>query len=263
MFPLRDDTPTSTTPVVTIGLIVANSLVFLLGWGIDFLTRTPGHVSYGDLITFKYGLIPALLLNHAPSPEVLLRMGVSWEGIQAVNIQPAWLTIFTSMFMHGGWAHILGNMWFLWIFGNNVEDVFGRVKYLIFYLVCGVGAALGQALLSPDSPIPMVGASGAIAGMLGAYLFLFPGARVVCVTFAFIVTIIELPASVVLLFWFGIQFFSTFVELGRRSTGGVAVAAHVGGFAAGWVLAHFLGETRPPPQSRHSQRPELFERDWN
>jgi membrane associated rhomboid family serine protease len=153
-------------------------------------------------------------------------------------------TIFTSMFMHGGWLHIVGNMWFLWIFGDNVEDAMGPVKFLIFYLVCGVAAAMAQVLSSPGSAIPMVGASGAIAGVLGAYILLYPHARVRCLWVLFIlVTFVYVPAWLILGLWFVSQFFIP----GQ----GVAWMAHVGGFVAGFALVRLFVARRPPPRRDH------------
>jgi membrane associated rhomboid family serine protease len=156
------------------------------------------------------------------------------------NPQVAWITIFTSMFLHGGWFHIVSNMWILFIFGDNVEDRMGSGRYLVFYLLSGVAAALLQAFLLPESSVPMVGASGAIAGVLGAYLLLFPRARILSlVPIFFIFTLIEIPAVVFLLFWFASQLFSGFLSLAGSSGSGVAWWAHIGGFVFG-LLSVFL-----------------------
>lgn len=249
MIPLRDDNPAYSPPIVTIALIVINSLVFLYAIAVLSLDRA----------AFQYGLIPAFLLHQPIGVQDVIAAHVRVSDLES-NLSPAWLTIFTSMFMHGGWLHIIGNMWYLWIFGNNVEDVMGKPKFILFYFICGVGAALGQAFLSPHSLAPMVGASGAIAGVLGAYLFFFPRSRVLClVPLVIIWTTLELPAFVVLLLWFGIQLFHTFTSLGADS-GGVAVAAHVGGFAVGWLIARFLRSDNGPPTSRTTPRPDFM--DW-
>jgi membrane associated rhomboid family serine protease len=240
VFPLHDDNPSRTTPVVTISLIAANVAMFFYQMSIGL-----------NESSFRMGLIPALLLQHQVEYGVLERIGID-PRILAFNLEPSWATIFTSMFMHGGWLHILSNMWFLWIFGNNVEDELGKLRFLGFYLVCGVGAALAQAYLSPGSPIPMVGASGAVAGVLGAYMVLFPSSRVLClVTLLFFITTIELPAALVLGFWFLLQLIDSLKMLGPRAPiGGVAFAAHVGGFALGWLLVRLLATgRRPPPRS--------------
>jgi len=145
--------------------------------------------------------------------------------------------VFTSMFLHGSWMHLIGNMWFLWVFGDNIEDSMGRVRFVIFYLVCGTAAALSQVALNPASGIPMVGASGAISGVMGAYLILYPRVRVFCLLIlGFFITSIALPAWTMLLYWAAIQLVSGLVGLAAKESGGVAFAAHVGGFLAGVVL---------------------------
>src|SRR5262249_435729 len=161
--------------------------------------------------------------------------------------------IFTSMFLHGGWMHVLGNMWFLWIFGDNIEDLLGHGKYLLFYLLCGTVAALGQVLANPYSTAPMVGASGAIAGVMRAYLIQFPRSRVLTLVFVFIfITTIEIPAPLMLAYWFVIQLFSGFGSIARThiNEGGTAFFAHVGGFIAGLVLAKIMA-----PAQRYAPRP--------
>lgn len=249
MFPLRDENPTYSTPIVTIVLIVLNSVVFLyqLATGLD-------------QATFQFGLIPAHLLGHEPA--ITTRQAEIFAQAAQLNFSPAWVTIFTSMFMHGSWMHIIGNMWFLWIFGNNIEDIMGKGKFLAFYLVSGVVAALSQAFLNADSLVPMVGASGAVAGVLGAYLVCYPGSRVICLITAFIITTIEVPAFIVLGMWFVLQVLSGVVALGPHApTGGVAYAAHVGGFVFGMLLGRPLGgdPERRGPRSRYDTRPDFME----
>jgi membrane associated rhomboid family serine protease len=235
MIPLRDDNPTRTTPVVTITLIVLNAVVFLF------------QLLYGlEASAQHFGLIPAELMHHVDKLYVM-RDAAGVEIFATRNVEPAWVTVFASMFMHGGWMHVIGNMWFLWIFGNNVEDQMGKARFVFFYLLCGMGAAAAQVFLEPNSTLPMVGASGAIAGVLGAYLVLFPGSRVLCATYMFVLTTFELPAWVVLGIWFVIQFFSGLGALGSK-TGGVAYAAHVGGFALGWLLVRLFAV--PPGRPR-------------
>lgn len=248
MFPLRDDNPTRTTPIVTIFLIVLNVAVFLYQWLVIGL----------DVSAVGFGLIPAELTRGADLLYSGRRAGLP-PGLQVHNLDPAWLTIFTSMFMHGGWMHLLGNMWFLWIFGNNIEDALGKTRFVLFYLACGVGAALTQVVLGPGSSIPMVGASGAIAGVLGAYVVLFPGSRVLCLVTMLIITTVELPASLVLGFWFFLQFISGIGALGDRAQGGVAFAAHVGGFIAGWLLVRVFAAGHRPPPRRHQAQPDFME----
>jgi membrane associated rhomboid family serine protease len=238
MIPLRDENPFHRTPVVTIALIVANIVVFL--WQLSI------GVSQSSTV---YGLVPAALLNQEVPLALFQRLRYPPEALQ-YNFKPAWVTVFTSMFMHGGIMHILSNMWFLWLFGNNVEDRMGRGKFILFYLLCGIAAAGAQVMMGPTSPIPMIGASGAVAGVLGAYLFLFPGSRIICLTVTFIITTIELPAWVVLSLWFVIEFVRGLMELGVERGGGVAYAAHVGGFLCGWLLIRLFAEPgrRPPPR---------------
>jgi len=165
--------------------------------------------------------------------------------------------VITSMFLHGGWMHVLGNMWFLWIFGDNIEDILGHGKYILFYLLCGAVAALAQVAVSPNSRIPTVGASGAIAGIMGAYMIKFPHSRILSlVTIVFFFTTVEIPAWIMLIYWFVIQFFSGVGTLGasQSSQGGVAFFAHIGGFIAGIALISVMG-----PRQRLSSRGDL---DW-
>jgi len=209
MFPLKDTQPSYTRPVITIALIVVYLLVFLF-------EASLGPYNRNALIEY-YGLIP--------------------DQIRLT-------TIFTSMFLHGGWLHVLGNMWFLWIFGDNIEDTLGHTKFLLFYLACGVVAALGQWISSPYSTVPMVGASGAIAGVMGAYLIKFPRSRILTLVFIlFFITTVEIPAPIMLAYWFVIQLFSGLGSIATRqlSSGGTAFFAHVGGFVAGLVLVKVLG----------------------
>jgi membrane associated rhomboid family serine protease len=167
-------------------------------------------------------VIPAVLIGGAHLPPEL-------------SVVPPTLTVLTSMFMHGGWMHLIGNMLYLWIFGDNVEDSMGHVRYVIFYVLCGVAAALAQALPEPNSEIPMVGASGAISGVLGAYLLLHPHAKVlVAIPFGFILHTMRLPAGLVLAMWFGLQLLSN--TMSQSGGGGVAFRAHIGGFVAGMLL---------------------------
>ena len=215
MIPLRDDITSSRPPIITIGLIVANIGIYAL----QILTGT-GLETWA----WKFGLVPYELTHRA---ELTPHLGA-----------PVGLTLFTSMFLHGGFFHLAGNMLYLWIFGDNVEDRLGHVRFLIFYLLCGVGAALSFALTSPDLQVPLVGASGAIAGVLGAYLLSYPGARIgTLIFFGFFVRIIYVPALVVLGLWFVIQVMSGLPTVGSSAqTGGVAFLAHVGGFLIGMAL---------------------------
>ena len=214
MIPLRDDNPTTIQPLVTIALIVACALVFL--WQISL-------GSHGfEAAVARLGVIPAALLGGKTLPPELV-------------LVPPTMTVFTSMFLHGGWMHLIGNMLYLWIFGNNVEDAMGHVRFVIFYLLCGIAAVLAQSLPNPESTIPMIGASGAISGVLGAYLLLYPHARVlVLIPLGFYTQLVHLPAMAVLGFWFVLQLAST--ALADPHAGGVAFGAHIGGFAAGMAL---------------------------
>ena len=201
-FPYRDDNPRVLFPFITYGMIALNTVIFL---GQFYISGEDPQ--YGEALIFTFGFVPA-------------------------EFNP--LTLFTSMFMHGGFAHIIGNMWFLYIFGDNVESILGHVKYFIFYLACGVGAALVQFIVDPASQVPMVGASGAIAGVLGAYMIRFPKARVhvFAVIIVFITTFV-VPAQIVLGLWFLMQLSGGLGSLGVDTTGGVAWFAHIGGFVVG------------------------------
>ena len=214
MIPLHDDNPTEIKPVITISLIVLCALVFV--WQV----LLGGQAR--QAIVYSLGVIPAVLLDRVHLPEELV-------------LVPAHLTIFTSMFLHGGILHLAGNMLYLWIFGNNVEDAMGHFRFIIFYLLCGVAAVTGQVLQNPDSQIPMIGASGAISGVLGAYLLLYPHARVlVAIPLGFILYTARLAAGWVLGFWFVIQIISS--VLAEPGSVGVAWFAHIGGFLAGMVF---------------------------
>jgi len=214
MIPLKDDNPTSGKPIVTYFLIGLCVLVFVIQLGSE--TYRTGQLFY------SYGLIPSVLMGHNQLPE-------------DIYVVPAYLTIFTSMFMHGGFMHIIGNMLYMWIFADNIEDDLGPKKFLVFYILSGIGAAMTQVLIDTHSQIPMVGASGAIGGVLGAYLINHPKARVlVLIPFGFFSQIIKIRALYVLGFWFILQFIS--------QGGGVAYAAHIGGFISGVVLILFFNK---------------------
>lgn len=224
MFPIRDEHRTAITPFVTFSLIALNAAawVFLQGLGAEAsLVRS----------VCELGLIPGELLGSvAAGTRVPLGEGVSCVITGDAN----WLTPLTSMFMHGGWFHIIGNMWFLWVFGDNVEETLGHARYLFFYLISGLAAAAAQVIADPASAIPMVGASGAIGGVMGAYAVLFPRARIdVLFFFGFFVRVIPMSAIFMLGYWFVIQLISGSVG---GAEGGVAFWAHVGGFAAGAAM---------------------------
>ncbi|HXF95543.1 MAG TPA: rhomboid family intramembrane serine protease [Gemmatimonadales bacterium] len=229
MFPYRDDNPTVLTPLVTVGIILANALVWLLVQGAGFSEEALARS------VCNLGLVPGELLGTA-APGTTVPLSPHW--VCRVDPEPAYATLVTSMFLHGGWLHILGNMMFLWVFGNNIEDAMGHARFLVFYLLCGLAAAGAQILVDPDSPVPMVGASGAISGVLGGYLLLYPHARVhTLVFFGFYVTTIALPAYIMLGYWIFLQVLGGLPALaGLDQGGGVAFWAHIGGFVAGLAL---------------------------
>jgi len=218
MIPLKDDSPSALKPFVTISLIVSCACVFL--WEHSLSTAASRRA------VAALGAIPAVLLTDARLPPDL-----QWI--------PRFASPITSMFLHGGWMHLLGNMLFLWIYGDNVEDAMGHARYLAFYLLCGIAAIFAQALSAPESPYPIIGASGAISGVLGAYLLLFPRAKVLTlVLLPFFFTTLELPARLLLLLWFAVQLISDLAA----PDGGASVAfrAHIGGFLTGMLLVPFL-----------------------
>ena len=226
VFPYKDENPTVLTPITTIGLITANVLVWLVVQGAGSGEAVAASVC-------QLGLIPAELLRTAPL-GTRVPLG---PGLACVIDAPHYASVLTSMFMHGGWLHIIGNMWFLWLFGNNIEDSMGHVRFGAFYLLCGVVAVAAQVLAGPHSRVPMVGASGAISGVLGAYIVLYPRVRVhTLVTLGFFVTTVALPAYVMLGYWFVLQLLLGTVGTVSRAQGGIAVWAHVGGFVAGVAL---------------------------
>jgi membrane associated rhomboid family serine protease len=232
MFPLRDDNPHFLTPYATYGIIVLNVAAWVLLQGLGAEPMLAGSVC-------RLGLIPGELLGNVPAgmevqlgPNVVCALG---DG--------GWYTLFTSMFMHGGWLHIIGNMWFLWIFGNNVEDSMGTPRFIAFYLLCGLAAAAAQIVADTSSPVPMVGASGAIGGVMGAYVLLYPRVHVHMLIFlGFFVTTVAVPAFLMLGYWFFIQLLSGVGSSGQE--GGVAFWAHIGGFVAGAVLIYLFKDPR-------------------
>lgn len=245
MFPYHDENKTQRPAIVTL-LIIAGCVLawlFLQGAG----TELPLASSVCNL-----GLIPGELTGLA-TPGQGFPMGERVICVTDPGRQP--LNLLTSMFLHGGWLHLLGNMWFLWLFGNNIEDSMTRPRFVAFYLLCGLAAAFLQVYAEPDSVIPMVGASGAISGVMGAYLVLFPRVRVfTMVPIGFFLTSIALPAWVMLLYWAGLQLLGGFSRIGAEG-GGVAFWAHVGGFVAGVVLIKLFarGERVASHQSHHWQ----------
>ncbi len=223
MIPLRDANPTRRTPVVTIGLVVACLVAFAWELGLQV---TGGNAALDAFIT-QWGVVPADLT-------------AAWST--GGFLTPETATLITMQFLHGGWLHLLGNLLFLWIFANNIEDDLGRLVFLLFYLGGGVVAGLTQVAIDPTSTIPMIGASGAIAAVLGGYIVLYPRARITSLVFlGFFYQLIDVPAIIVLGFWFVLQLIDGIASLGLSGTdGGVAIFAHIGGFVAGLVAARLL-----------------------
>lgn len=219
MIPLRDDNPTHTKPVLTVSLIAINCLIF-------FYQLSLGPRA-GRLFLFQFGAIPSVIVGGAALPA-------------HVGAVPPFVSIFTSMFLHGSILHLAGNMLYLWIFGNNIEEALGRFRFIVFYLLCGFAAAMVHILSNVDSTIPTIGASGAISGVLGAYLMLYPRAQVLTlVPFFFFLQLVYIPAGIVLSLWFLLQL--AYGSLGPGGAGGgVAWWAHVGGFVAGMIFVGFF-----------------------
>ncbi len=243
MIPLSDDNPTERPPIVTVSAIIACVLVFLYQAS---LPERPG-----EAFVYHYGAIPAVVTGQAGLPPELAAL-------------PGYTSLLTSMFLHGGWMHLIGNMLYLWIFGNNVEDVMGHVRFVFFYLLSGLLAAYSHILTDPASTIPMVGASGAISGVLGAYLLLYPHAQVlVFIPFGIMSRTMHVPAWIVLGFWFVMQVFSGGASLGREG-GGVAFFAHIGGFVVGMLLINVFkrADVRLLAPARHEHRQEADRRPW-
>jgi membrane associated rhomboid family serine protease len=221
MIPLRDTLPSHSTPYVTAALIALNVMIFAF-------EMTLNEYELNEFV-HVFGLVPSQFNT---------------------------LSLFSSMFLHGGFMHLIGNMWFLWIYGDNVEDVLGHGKYVLFYLACGVAAALTQYFTSPESRVPMVGASGAIAGVMGAYMVKFPHSRILTLIPIFILfTTVEIPAVLILLYWFVLQFFSGLGSIAttEATSGGIAFFAHIGGFVAGMILIYLLGT-----RQRYRRRSDVY-----
>ena len=239
IFPLKDDIPSGSWPLVTIGLIGLNVLAFLYQVSLGIDARGPGAAA-AEAFVVEFGVTPCRLTHSCPS-SVSRLLG---------DFPHPWATIFTSMFLHANVLHIGGNMLFLWIFGNNVEDTIGHGRFALFYLAAGVVAAVGQTLVTPTSPVPLIGASGAVSGVLGAYLLLFPHATILTlVMLGFFVKVFRIPALIVLGFWIVLQLLNGYLTysaqgLGRGESGGVAWFAHIGGFLGGIVLLFLLRPRR-------------------
>ena len=222
MIPLKDDVPSRSAPIVTLALVALNVLAYLYQFSLGVDARGPGAGAEQALV-MEFGLVPCRLTGGCPAPD---------------DFPSPLATVFTSMFLHGSWFHLGGNMLYLWIFGHGVEDTLGHGRFLGFYLGAGTVAALVQAYLNPASAVPMVGASGAISGVLGAYLIMYPKVRV-HMLFIFIIffKVFRIPAWIVLIYWFGVQIATAYMTpLQPDVSSGVAVWAHIGGFIAGMVL---------------------------
>src|SRR5438270_5454434 len=234
MIPLRDDAPRFSTPWMNYFLIALNTAIFLAMW-----TGVPAPA---QVVVNVFGFVPLKITALLEGAHAIDLGG----ALVPVNAQSAIIPIFTSMFLHASWLHLIGNMWGLWIFGDNVEDYLGHFAYILFYLICGIGAAITHTLLNLTSAVPSVGASGAIAGVMGAYFVLYPRARVLTlVPLIFFFTFWWLPAWIVLGYWFLIQFLSgaaTSIAYTSQTGGGIAFWAHVGGFVAGIVLIKIFPE---------------------
>ena len=230
MFPIKDDQPRYSFPYVNSFLIGLNIVIFALQW-VQLVTDPRG----ADAFAREFGEVPA-------------HLAAFLQGSHRYSVQQVVMPFFTSMFLHAGWMHVLGNMWFLYIFGDNIEDYMGHFTYLVFYILCGLCAMATQVAMYPTSNVPTVGASGAIAGVLGAYFILYPRARVLTWFFVFV---FYLPAWVMLGYWFALQFLAGAQSLSmgphQRDVGGVAVWAHVGGFVAGMIMIKIF-----PERSRRS-----------
>ena len=231
MIPIRDDNPQIRVPWVTYAIVVLNVLAWVLLQGVGSepaLTRS----------ICQLGMIPGDLLGQLGQASAYERLPCAVDG------QASWSTVLSSMFMHGSWMHIIGNMWFLWIFGDNVEDAMGHVRFVLFYLLCGLAAAAAQVAADPASSVPMVGASGAIGGVMGAYILLYPRVRVhMLFVLVIYVTTIAVPAYFMLGYWFLVQVLSGVASYGAQG-GGVAFWAHIGGFVAGGVLIYVFRDMK-------------------
>jgi membrane associated rhomboid family serine protease len=237
VIPIRDHNPTRSRPYVVFAIIALNALIWL--YEVSLLYGPGGDLELARFVQ-EWGVVP-IRLTYGPDPM-------------------AWLTPLSSMFMHGGWMHVIGNMWFLWVFGDNVEDVLGKGRFIVFYVACGLVAVAAQVVIDPSSQVPMVGASGAIAGVLAGYVMLHPKARVTTLIPFIFIMFVELPAYVFIFVWFAYQLVLGVGSLGSigDNVGGTAFFAHIGGFLAGLALIKIMAPRGPrPPERRdvHLRRP--------
>lgn len=271
MIPIRDNIPSRTVPVVNYCIILVCAVVFLLQMAAAGLHSSRRGVDLAE----RYGMVPARVLHPRATliiPEERVRRGF-WGGYEAYQVErrlrplpfSPWWTLLTCLFLHGGWLHIIGNMWFLYIFGDNVEDRFGHFRYLMLYLLCGLAGSVAHLITNYNSVMPTIGASGAIAGVMGAYFILYPRAKVLTLVPIFIfLTLFNVPAPLFLGFWFLLQFLQG-VTPGAAETGGVAWWAHIGGFAAGVALALSLYRSRmvrPPVDRTITMDRGAWQRRW-
>ena len=248
MFPYHDENKTLRPAYVTMALVAINVAVWVFVQGAGAATPLASSVC-------NYGLIPGELLQTVPAGA---RFPMGERLVCVTDTGPEYFNLISSMFLHGGWAHLLGNMWFLWLFGNNIEDSMTRGRFVLFYLIFGLAAAMAQVVADPNSAIPMVGASGAISGVMGAYLVLFPRVRVYTFVPLFVVmTTLALPAWVMLLYWMALQFLGTIGSTLNEGEGGVAFWAHIGGFVAGVLLVKLFASRDHLEAHRHTNwRPD-------
>ncbi len=268
MFPFADNNPTHRTPFVTYAIIAANVIAFLWFSGLGDERQIEA--------TLRYGFIPARIEQIRTDEPIVVRLGEDKQqhiGLQAIDMPaPAvrlepndgeiYRSLITCMFLHGGWMHLIGNMWFLFIFGNNIEDRLGHVVYLVFYILGGLAATGAHWAMYSDSMTPVIGASGAVAAVLGAYAITYPFARVHTLIFLVIfVTVVDLPALAVLGFWFLGQLISFVGETTMKISGGVAFLAHIGGFVAGAIAMPLLNRVIPHPKHPRVADTEPYKRD--
>lgn len=234
MFPLRDDNPTLRKSVVTFIIVLANAIVWVVVQGLGTNPTLTSSIC-------SFGLIPGELLGNVHEGT---RIYLGGAFFYTVSGTPHWTTLITHMFMHGSWFHLIGNLWFLWVFGDNVEDVMGRFRFVAFYILCGLAAAGAQMYSSPSSTVPMIGASGAISGVMGAYAVLYPrvGVHVLVFLGIFLQRMI-FPAWLMLGYWFLLQLVGAVPTL-SGSSGGIAFWAHIGGFAAGVILVFLFADRK-------------------
>ena len=257
MFPYKDENPTILTPIVTLGTIGVTTAVWLL------VQRAGAEPTLTNTVC-QLGAIPARVFGRT-AEAVMTQYGprLPCPGVGG----PGWFTLVTSLFLHGGWFHLLGNMWFLWVFGNNIEDAMGHFRFAVFYLLCGVLASFVQIAVTPSSGIPLVGASGAISGIMGAYVVLYPKVRIHTIVFlGFFITRLALPAYFMLIYWAIIQLVGALPSLAGSASGGVAFLAHLGGFGVGAALIKLF--TKPELLEAHvTHAPRVIvgdvrNRDW-